>query len=161
MEKRTKLISTQKEEIENQNKRIKLEKDKSDQLLLNVLPDHVVKELKQEGKVSIKKFVNSSVMFIDIVGFSHIAENYKPEYLVNKLNNLFTDFDEIISEFVDLSKLSNKGYNFKLQQFVLNDTKNLDEANAAVEAMGKSIKQTKKRLYFNIVTNLFYKTLKN
>lgn len=99
VEKRTKLISTQKEEIENQNKRIKLEKDKSDQLLLNVLPDHVVKELKQEGKVSIKKFVNSSVMFIDIVGFSHIAENYKPEYLVNKLNNLFTDFDEIIEKY--------------------------------------------------------------
>ena len=83
VEKRTKLISTQKEEIENQNKRIKLEKDKSDQLLLNVLPEHVVKELKQEGKVSIKKYDNSSVMFIDIVGFSHIAENYKPEYLVN------------------------------------------------------------------------------
>jgi hypothetical protein len=51
-----------------------------------------------------------------------------------------TDFDEIISEFVDLSKLSNKGYNFKLQQFVLNDTKNLDEWNTSIDGVAEIIK---------------------
>ena len=53
VDKRTKLISKQKEEIENQ-KNHKIEKEKSDQLLLNLLPDYIVKELKQKDSVAIK-----------------------------------------------------------------------------------------------------------
>ena len=44
VDKRTKLISKQKQEIEDQNQLIQIQKEKSDQLLLNVLPDYVVKE---------------------------------------------------------------------------------------------------------------------
>ena len=82
VDKRTKLISKQKEEIENQNQLIQIEKEKSDQLLLNLLPDYMVKELKQKDSVAIKTHLNVSVMFIDIVGFSKIAEVTEPKYLV-------------------------------------------------------------------------------
>lgn len=51
-----------------------------------------------------------------------------------------TDFSEIISEFQDLSKLSDKGYDFKLQQFLLNDTKNLDEWNTSIDGVAEIIK---------------------
>ena len=44
VDKRTKLISKQKEEIENQNQLIQIEKEKSDQLLLNLLPAHKIVE---------------------------------------------------------------------------------------------------------------------
>ena len=71
VDKRTKLISKQKQEIEDQNQLIQIQKEKSDQLLLNVLPDYVVKELKQKDSVTIKTHENASVMFIDIVGFSN------------------------------------------------------------------------------------------
>ena len=54
VDKRTKLISKQKQEIEDQNQLIQIQKEKSDQLLLNVLPDYVVKELKQKDSVTIK-----------------------------------------------------------------------------------------------------------
>ena len=52
--KRTKLISKQKNQIEIQNNLVKLEKSKSDKLLLNVLPDYVVEELKKKGEFNIK-----------------------------------------------------------------------------------------------------------
>ena len=97
--KRTKLISKQKDRIERQNKIVKQQKDQSDELLLNVLPSYVVKELKEQGQVSIKTYENASVMFIDIVGFSKIAERINPKFLVNKLNNLFSQFDEIIEKY--------------------------------------------------------------
>jgi class 3 adenylate cyclase/predicted metal-dependent HD superfamily phosphohydrolase len=98
VDKRTKLISKQKDRIERQNKIVKQQKDQSDELLLNVLPTYIVKELKEQGKVSIKTYENVSVMFIDIVGFSKIAERIDPKFLVNKLNKLFSEFDKIIEK---------------------------------------------------------------
>ena len=38
-------------------------------------------------------------MFIDIVGFSKIAERINPKILVTKLNNLFSEFDAIIEKY--------------------------------------------------------------
>lgn len=99
VDKRTKLISKQKDRIERQNKIVKQQKDQSDELLLNVLPSYVVKELKEQGQVSIKTYENASVMFIDIVGFSKIAERINPKFLVTKLNNLFSEFDAIIEKY--------------------------------------------------------------
>ena len=99
VDKRTKLISKQKDRIERQNKIVKQQKDQSDELLLNVLPSYVVKELKEQGQVSIKTYKNASVMFIDIVGFSKIAERTNPKFLVTKLNNLFSEFDTIIEKY--------------------------------------------------------------
>ena len=63
----------------------------------------MVKELKEQGQVSIKTYENASVMFIDIVGFSKIAERINPKFLVNKLNNLFSQFDKIIENYDDSS----------------------------------------------------------
>ena len=108
VDKRTKLISKQKDRIERQNKIVKQQKDQSDELLLNVLPSYVVHELKEQGQVSIKTYENTSVMFIDIVGFSKIAERINPKFLVTKLNNLFSEFDVIIEKY-DLEKIKTIG----------------------------------------------------
>ena len=49
VEKRTKIISKQKNQIAEQNRLVKLERDKSDELLSNVLPQNIVQELKTKG----------------------------------------------------------------------------------------------------------------
>ena len=108
VEKRTKTISKQKDQIEEQNSLLKLERDKSDELLSNVLPKNIVEELKAKGHVKIKSYQNVSVIFIDIVGFTKIAERNKPTYLVNKLNDLFSEFDSI-SEKHNLEKIKTIG----------------------------------------------------
>ena len=108
VDKRTKTISRQKDQIEEQNRLVKLERDKSDELLLNVLPQNIVEELKSKGQVAIKSYQNVSVIFIDIVGFTKIAERNNPTYLVNKLNDLFSEFDSI-SEKYNLDKIKTIG----------------------------------------------------
>ena len=108
VEKRTKTISKQKNQIAEQNRLVKLERDKSDELLSNVLPLNIVQELKSKGQVEIKSYQNVSVVFIDIVGFTKIAERNNPTYLVNKLNELFSEYDSI-SEKYNLEKIKTIG----------------------------------------------------
>jgi len=108
VEKRTKTISKQNDHIAEQNRLVKLERDKSDELLSNVLPKNIVEELKSKGNAEIKSYKNVSVIFVDIVGFTKIAERNKPTYLVNKLNELFSEFDSI-SEKYNLEKIKTIG----------------------------------------------------
>ena len=133
VDKRTKLISKQKQEIENQNQLIQIQKEKSDQLLLNVLPDYVVKELKQKDSVTIKTHKNASVMFIDIVGFSKIAEVTEPKFLVTKLNELFTEFDGIIEKY-DLEKIKTIGDAY-LVAGGLEDASKINAVNCVLAAL--------------------------
>ena len=133
VDKRTKLISKQKQEIEDQNQLIQIQKEKSDQLLLNVLPDYVVKELKQKDSVTIKTHKNASVMFIDIVGFSKIAEVTEPKFLVTKLNELFTEFDGIIEKY-DLEKIKTIGDAY-LVAGGLEDASKINAVNCVLAAL--------------------------
>ena len=72
------------------------------------MPQNIVQELKTKGKVEIKSYQNVSVIFIDIVGFTKIAERNNPTYLVNKLNELFSEYD-LISEKYNLEKIKTIG----------------------------------------------------
>ena len=45
------------------------------------------------------------------------------------------EFDELISEIQDISDLKQKGYDFRLQTFLINDAKNLDEWNESIEGL--------------------------
>jgi class 3 adenylate cyclase len=89
-------IQEEKNKVEEQQKLLQLEKDKSDSILLNILPESSVKELKSKGKVSAKAYSTVTVMFTDVVGFTKISENMAPSRLVNKLDVMFRKFDEII-----------------------------------------------------------------
>lgn len=74
---------------------IQQEKDKTDQLMLNILPFEIAKELKETGKTVPQHFENVTVMFSDLVNFTQIASNLKPEKVISELNDLFTEFDTI------------------------------------------------------------------
>lgn len=78
---------------------IALEKDRSDRLLLNILPSETAEELKTHGSATPKYYDVVSVLFTDFKGFTNIAEKLTPHELVEELNNCFIAFDMIIDKY--------------------------------------------------------------
>jgi len=78
---------------------IEREKNRSEHLLLNILPAETAQELKETGKVKAKKFNAVSVLFTDFVGFTHYAENLPPEDLVATVDLYFSKFDKIVEKY--------------------------------------------------------------
>jgi len=96
---RTMEIVAQKEEIEKQHGELKVEKKKSDDLLLNILPEEVAEELKEKGFSEARLFDNVTVLFADFVDFTKAGEAMTPQELVSELHICFKTFDEIISKY--------------------------------------------------------------
>lgn len=61
------------------------------------------------------------------------------------------EFDELISEIQDISDLKQKGYDFRLQTFLINDAKNLDEWNESIEGILNIIKNNSKSNSMRII----------
>ena len=80
------------------NKKIAEEKQKSDDLLLNILPYEVAEELKEKGKTSAKHFDEVSVLFTDFVNFTANSERIGVQEVLNELNICFTEFDSIMGK---------------------------------------------------------------
>jgi len=85
--------------MEEKNKMIRDEKERSENLLLNILPALVAEELKQHGRTDARYFSDVTVLFADFVGFSQIAEKLSPQQLVSDLDTCFQAFDHIISRY--------------------------------------------------------------
>jgi len=81
------------------NRLISREKKKSDELLLNILPQEVANELKEKGEAEAKLYNEVSVLFSDFVGFTHIVEQLSPQELVTELHTCFKAFDAIIFKY--------------------------------------------------------------
>jgi class 3 adenylate cyclase len=86
-------IELQNQELSEANVIIQNEKQKSDQLLLNILPERVAEDLKQTGKTIPEHFDDVTVLFSDIVGFTEMSSKLSPQTLINELNDLFTQYD--------------------------------------------------------------------
>jgi class 3 adenylate cyclase/HAMP domain-containing protein len=71
------------------------EKQKSERLLLNVLPAPIAERLKSSDGVIVDKFEAVSVLFADIVGFTALSSRTTPEALVTMLDELFSAFDTL------------------------------------------------------------------
>ena len=82
--------------IEQQNQEIALEKKKSDDLLLNILPPATAEELKESGEAVPKSYEQVSVLFTDFKGFTTISERLSPQEIIAELNECFSAFDDII-----------------------------------------------------------------
>ncbi len=92
------IIDDRTAEIREQNKIISAEKDKSENLLLNILPRDVADELKQKGHSDARQYSNVTVLFTDFKGFTMVAEKLTPQELVNEIDFCFRKFDEITTE---------------------------------------------------------------
>jgi class 3 adenylate cyclase len=89
---RNKFIMRTKEIIEK-------EKERSDKLLLNILPRETAQELKEKGRVTAKKHESVTVLFSDFKGFTSYSEKLSPETLVELVDFYFSKFDEIVKKY--------------------------------------------------------------
>jgi len=95
--------------LENQNAKLEVmvterteqltnEKQKSDNLLRNILPEEVANELKQTGEAEAKQFNNVTVLFTDFRGFTTMSEKLAAKDLVKDLHECFSAFDRIVEQ---------------------------------------------------------------
>jgi len=87
---------------------IENEKERSEKLLLNILPFETAEELKEKGSATPKQYDLVSVLFTDFKGFTNIAEKLSPQELVAELNRCFFEFDKIIDKY-NLEKIKTIG----------------------------------------------------
>lgn len=113
------------------NKIIGKEKEKSDNLLLNILPDQVAEELKEKGSAEAKYYDNVSVIFTDFVGFTKVAETLSPQELVNELHTCFSAFDAIVLKY-GIEKIKTIGDAYMAVSGL--PVPNIDHANNAILA---------------------------
>ena len=96
------ILEDQNEQLELQvferTKELKVEKQKSDDLLLNILPHEVAEELKEKGESKAQYYDEVSVLFTDFVNFTATAEQLGVDELLAELNVNFTAFDQIMEK---------------------------------------------------------------
>jgi urea ABC transporter urea binding protein len=87
---------------------LKIEQEKSERLLLNVLPQQIVKQLKLGSGSIATRFEEVTILFADIVDFSNLATQVSAAELVNLLNQIFSAFD-LLAEKYELEKIKTIG----------------------------------------------------
>jgi adenylate cyclase len=81
--------------LEEKNRLIREEKQRSEDLLLNILPQTIAEELKKNGAAEARQHEAVSVLFTDFVNFTKIAERMSAQQLVRDLDYCFKNFDRI------------------------------------------------------------------
>jgi len=87
---------------------LRLEQEKSDHLLLNILPAQIAAKLKQNQHPIAKRFENVTILFADIVDFTGYSARISPSELVDMLNQIFSVFDQL-TERHNLEKIKTIG----------------------------------------------------
>jgi adenylate cyclase len=105
---KNKRIAKQNLVILEDQKVIQAEKEKSDKLLLNILPGALAQELKEKGHATPRHYESVTVLFTDFVGFTQISEQLTPTELISTLDKVFLEFD-LICERNGLSRIKTIG----------------------------------------------------
>ena len=82
-------------ELEIAYQKLEAERQKTERLLLNILPQPIAERLKREQHTIADQFPSATVLFADVVGFTHLSSQISAAELVVLLNLLFSMFDEI------------------------------------------------------------------
>jgi len=85
--------------VKNAKNLIESEKERSDELLLNILPAEVAEVLKNEGRTEARDFDMVSILFTDFKEFTQASEKLSPSELVEEINVCFEAFDGICEQF--------------------------------------------------------------
>ncbi len=110
---------------------IEEERDRSESLLLNILPEETAAELKANGTVKAKKYDAVTVLFTDFKGFTSYSEKLSPEALVETISFYFSKFDAIIEKY-GLEKIKTIGDAYMCAGGLHDNTK--DHAHRMVSA---------------------------
>jgi adenylate cyclase len=79
-------------------KQLQAEKEKSERLLLSILPKPVAEQLKQTQSTIADSFAEATVLFADIVNFTQLASHRSPIEIVSLLNKIFSAFDQLAEQ---------------------------------------------------------------
>ena len=96
------------EQLSRQHALVEMERNKSDQLLKSLLPEHVAERLKSNPGTIADGFADVSVMVADVVGFTRLAEELTPKQVVSFLDSVFSRFDELTDKY-SLDKIKTIG----------------------------------------------------
>ncbi|MEN9460677.1 MAG: hypothetical protein RIS84_697 [Pseudomonadota bacterium] len=130
-------------------KKLQIEQDKSEKLLLNILPKPIADRLKRGERVIADSFPEVTVLFSDLVGFTQLSAGVSASQLVEKLNEIFLAFD-ILTELHGLEKIKTIGDAYMLVGGL--PTPRLDHAEAVAD-MAMDMFDAIKRLNFQHDSN--------
>ena len=134
------------EKVLLRTRELKEEKEKSERLLLNILPGEIADELKRHGRVQPRRYGNVSIIFLDIVEFTKIAERVSPEQLIAELDYYFQAIDTIFSKHnVEKIKTIGDAYLAVAGLPVPDDQHALHAMEAAVDILGFMKQEKTKR----------------
>ncbi|MBT3785838.1 hypothetical protein HOF92_12755 [bacterium] len=95
-------------QLVDKNKELNAEKQKSEKLLLNILPEPVANRLNNGENTIADRFSEVSVLFADLVGFTQLSSQTDPRELVELLNQIFSRFDEA-AQSLEIEKIKTIG----------------------------------------------------
>ena len=96
LEEKDKVLFERSNELALNNKRLEVEKEKLERIMLNTFPKITIDEISKSGNVIPKKFSQVGLLFADLVGFTKISSAFETQVLFKELNEIFTAFDEIV-----------------------------------------------------------------
>ena len=97
-EKTNRKIFIQNTLIKEQQEALVNEQNKSEKLILNILPKEIAERLKNKDEIIAESFESASVLFADIVSFTTMSSKLKAEEVVSLLNEIFLLFDVLVEE---------------------------------------------------------------
>jgi adenylate cyclase len=87
---------------------LRVEQEKAEGLLLNILPSSIAERLKAQTRPIADHFGSASILFADVVDFTPWSEQHEPEEVVGHLDRLFSHFDELAERY-ELEKIKTIG----------------------------------------------------
>jgi guanylate cyclase len=88
-----------KEQLKHEQAMLEIEQEKSEKLLLNILPKPIAQRLKAGEKVIADEYDKAVILFADIVEFTSVSQYIAPKMLVENLNKIFTHFDQLVEKY--------------------------------------------------------------
>jgi len=86
-------------QLQETNIELVKEQEKSDRLLLNILPESIATKLKDGQNTIADAFAEVTILFADIVGFTVLSSQISPEELLIFLNEIFSAFDSLTEKY--------------------------------------------------------------
>jgi class 3 adenylate cyclase/NAD(P)-dependent dehydrogenase (short-subunit alcohol dehydrogenase family) len=85
--------------IEVRTHELQLERARSENLLLNILPREIAQTLKERPGTIAQRYDQASVLFADMVGFTPLSAEMTPEEMVELLNTIYSFYDSLTEKY--------------------------------------------------------------
>ena len=85
--------------VDRRTAELRKEKERSEQLLLNILPEEIADRLMRTNESPAEHFEEATILFADIVGFTSLSARMDPLELVAGLNQIFSAFDHLTEKY--------------------------------------------------------------